>query len=160
MLTRLGLWSRTGLRTRPLIVTGSLPTVRHLTYLPPVVDIKDGTFYQQYSPDDSNQNPPVFTNLNFTLPGTKGGVTEKWAVIGTSSKKDFFDVLLGKYVCHPPNARSYPFYDSPKIVKRAPRWRPVGDSIQLMGFSGEGGATVGGTRGAYLGSAVCCSRSW
>ncbi|RJE20719.1 ABC transporter [Aspergillus sclerotialis] len=144
MLTRPGLWSRTGSRTRPLTLL--LPSVRHLTYLPPLVDIKDGTFHQ--SPE--NTNPPVFTNLNFSLPGTKGGVTEKWAVIGSSSKTDFFNVLLGKYVCHPPNARSYPFYDSPDIAKRPPRYRPVGDPIQLIGFSGEGGATVGGTRGAYL----------
>lgn len=152
MLTRPDLCSRTWPRTVSLTLTASFATARYASSRSPLINIKNGTFYRQYPTlehSTKDQNPAVFTNLNFSLPGAKDAV-QKWAVIGNSGRTELFDVLRGQYICHPPDARSYPYLNSRDVMEKSPRFRSVGDPIQFIGFSGEGSSAAGGTRGAYL----------
>ncbi|KAE8375052.1 P-loop containing nucleoside triphosphate hydrolase protein [Aspergillus bertholletiae] len=151
------------LRTRFLWrPTSLLRTTRAVSSVtPPLIRIRDGTFYENYpSPDDAdnNQNPPLFPNFNFVLSAGQTTPTESngdqslqhWAVIGTSGRTQLLDVLRGQYVCLPPTARSYPYLLTDEIAKKDPRLRFVGNAVQYIGFSGEGSGAIGGTRGAYL----------
>ncbi|KAI9930599.1 hypothetical protein ASPWEDRAFT_171224 [Aspergillus wentii DTO 134E9] len=138
----------------------SLRRARHdVSAPPPLIHIQDGTFYQTYpTPDDSSNgvNPPIFPNLNFVLPSEKStsrskkNAAQSWAVIGSSGKSDFLDILRGQYISIPPTSRSYPYLLSDEITQKDPSLRIVSNAIQSIGFSGEGSEAIGGTRGAYL----------
>jgi len=119
-----------------------------------LIQIKDGTFYKQYPTAEDSSNPPLFPNLNFTLPSKrtprKTSPLQHWAVIGPSERTDFLHILRGQHICIPPNARSHPYLLSDEIAAKDPRLRSVSNAVQYIGFSGEGSEAIGGTRGAYL----------
>lgn len=141
----------------------SFTAIRHASSRPPLIRIENATFYQNYpSPNDSakHQNPPLYPNLDFVLPagpkpGTEPGPEEeqghqRWAIVGSEGRDTFLNILRGQYISHPPNARSYPYLLSDEIAAKDRRLHFVGNAIQYIGFSGEGSAAIGGTRGAYL----------
>lgn len=142
------------LRARSIRPCSFRPPFRLVTTAPPLIHIKDATFYKNYPTADDEAkgvNPPIFPNLNFSLPsapGKKG--RQHWAVIGYPSRSEFLNVLRGSHICLPPNGRSYPYLLTDEIAKKDPRLRYPGNAIQYVGFSGEGSGAIGGTRGAYL----------
>ncbi|KAJ5772689.1 ABC transporter [Penicillium odoratum] len=146
---------RTALRSRgprPILFRGA----RSVSSAP-LIQIQDGTFYRQYpTEDNAATNPPLFPNFNFTLAsqtsplGKKDKSLQHWAVIGTSGRTDLLDVLGGKHICLPPDARSYPYLLTDELAAKDPQLRYVNNAIRYIGFSGEGSGTIGGTRGAYL----------
>lgn len=158
--------SRSAMRTRLLWPSAHLlpASIRSISSAaPPLIRIKDATFYQNYPTQEETasvtpQNPPLFPNLNFVLPshGTASSdlsnehSLQNWAVIGSSGRTQLLDVLRGQYICLPPNARSYPYLLTEEIYKKDPQMRFAGKAIQYIGFSGEGSGAIGGTRGAYL----------
>lgn len=145
---------RTTLRTRPW---PALRTIR-LVSSAPLVRIQDGTFYKQYPTEqDGTSNPPMYPNLNFTIPSgpvspSKGAepVQQHWAIVGPSDRTELLNILRGQHISIPPTARSYPYLLTDEIAAKDPRLRLVENAIQYIGFSGEGSGAIGGTRGAYL----------
>ncbi|KAJ6003476.1 ABC transporter [Penicillium sp. IBT 35674x] len=146
---------RTALRSR-----ASHPVSSHIARSissAPLIRITNGTFYRQYpTQDDAASNPPLYPNLNFTLPsqgspthGSKPSL-QHWAVIGPSGRTDLLDIFRGQHICLPPTARSYPYLLTDELAAKDPQLRYVGNAIQYIGFSGEGSGAIGGTRGAYL----------
>ncbi|KAL4806795.1 putative ABC transporter [Aspergillus unguis] len=127
---------------------------RLVSTAPPLIRIKDATFYKNYptaEDEAKGTNLPLFPNLNFTLPSAPGKEgPQHWAVIGHPARSEFLDVIRGSNICIPPNARSYPYLLTDEIAKKDPRLRYPGNTIQYIGFSGEGSNAIGGTRGAYL----------
>ncbi|KAI9797144.1 MAG: hypothetical protein M1833_005659 [Piccolia ochrophora] len=76
-----------------------------------------------------------------------------WAVIGPSSsgKTAFLDILRGRHLCFPPNARSFPYLSTDEIERKDHRLRVPDRALQYVGFSGEQHGLSGpDTRGAYL----------
>lgn len=121
---------------------------------PPLIRIQDATFYENYpTPEDEAKgvNPPIFSNLNFTLPSSPDATGHQhWAVIGAPSRTQFLDVLRGQHICIPPSGRSYPYLLTDEVAQKDPRLRYAANAVQYIGFSGEGSSAIGGTRGAYL----------
>lgn len=122
----------------------------------PFIRIQDGTFYKKYPTAEDPSNPPLFPNLNFTLPAirapgsAKAAPLQHWAVIGPSDRTDLLNILRGEHISIPPNARSYPYLLTDEIAAKDPRLRVVENAVQYVGFSGEGSGAIGGVRGAYL----------
>lgn len=145
---------RTTLRPRVLRLAAIRPT--RFVSSAPVIRIENGTFYKRYPTDvEDSPNPPLFPNLNFTLPSERtpkeeGAGLQHWAIIGPSEKTDLLHILRGRDVCLPANARSYPYLLLDKVAAKDPRLRSVWNAIRYIGFSGEGSEAIGGTRGAYL----------
>ncbi|PYH89112.1 ABC transporter [Aspergillus ellipticus CBS 707.79] len=147
-------------RARPLRPLALRTAIRSVSSVaPPLISIKNGTFYQDYpTPDDAAQgrNPPIFSDFDFTLPSRSslskdGKITpQTWAVVGASGRTEILDILRGQYLCTPPMARTYPYLLSDEITKRDPRLRSTARAIEYVGFRGEGSGAIGGTRGAYL----------
>lgn len=132
---------------------------RYVSTSPPLIRIKDGSFYRDYPAENDSVkgvNHPLFQNFSFLLPsaGTAGPEKEDslqhWAVIGSLHRTDLLDILRGQFICIPPTARSYPYLLTDEIAVKDPRLRFVGNAIQYIGFRGEGSGAIGGTRGAYL----------
>ncbi|KAK2751159.1 hypothetical protein FQN57_000236 [Myotisia sp. PD_48] len=129
---------------------------------PPVIKIENATFFREYptsnSQQDQNNNPPLYPGLNFTLPsprkipirreaGTESQhQQESWAVIGSSDRSVFFEILRGKHICLPPNSRSFPYLCTDEIDAKDHRLRFPGHAIRHVGFNGD----AGGVRGSYL----------
>lgn len=145
---------RTKLRPRVLQLTAYRST-RFKSEIP-FIRIQDGTFYKQYPTAEDRSNPPLFPNLNFTLPAIQASSTAKaaplqhWAIIGPSDRTELLHILRGEHICIPPNARSYPYLLTDEIAEKDPRLRVVENAVQYVGFSGEGSGAIGGVRGAYL----------
>ncbi|CAG8909138.1 unnamed protein product [Penicillium egyptiacum] len=145
---------RTKLRPRALRLTAYRLT-RFNSEIP-FLRIQDGTFYKKYPTAEDSSNPPIFPNLNFTLPcvhidrSFKAAPPQHWAIIGPSGRTDLLHILRGQHICIPPNARSYPYLLTDEIADKDPRLRVVENAVQYVGFSGEGSGAIGGTRGAYL----------
>ncbi|KAJ5312227.1 hypothetical protein N7508_003057 [Penicillium antarcticum] len=146
---------RTTLRPRVLRLAAFRPT--RFTSTNPVIRIENGTFYKRYPTDveDPSSNPPLFPNLNFTLPSERtskkdGESLQHWAIIGPSEKTDFLHILRGQHVCLPANARSNPYLLLNKVAAKDPRLRSVSNAIRYIGFNAEGAEAIGGSRGAYL----------
>ncbi|CAP95684.1 hypothetical protein E8E15_003813 [Penicillium rubens] len=145
---------RTRLRPRAFRLAAYRPT-RFNSEIP-FLRIQDGTFYKKYPTAEDSSNPPLFPNLNFTLPGiqldgaVKAAPPQHWAIIGPSGRTDLLHILRGQHICIPPNARSYPYLLTDEIADKDPRLRVVENAVQYVGFSGEGSGAIGGTRGAYL----------
>ncbi|KAJ5199895.1 hypothetical protein N7491_009308 [Penicillium cf. griseofulvum] len=122
----------------------------------PFIHIQDGTFYKKYPTAEDSSNPPLFPNLNFTLPAgqtpdsVNASPLQHWAIIGPSGRSDFLHILRDQYICIPPSARSYPYLLTDEIAKKDTRLRLAENAIQYVGFSGEGSGAIGGIRGAYL----------
>lgn len=116
----------------------------------PIIRIQDGTFYRQYpsSQADPSNNSPMFPNLNYSLPSHSpkaGGQQQHWAIIGPSSsgKTTLLEILRGKYVCIPPQARSFPYLSDTRKA-----YNPS-QAIGYVGFTDQGPGK-NGIRGAYL----------
>ena len=116
----------------------------------PIIRIQDGTFYHQYPSSQAapSNNPPMFPNLIFSLPSHSpiaGGQQQHWAIIGPSSsgKTTLLEILRGKHVCIPPQARSFPYLSNTRKAYNPSR------AIGYVGFTDQGPGTIG-TGGAYL----------
>ena len=135
-------------------------SVRNVSSTPPIIKIEQGTFYTEYPiPDSPKTNPPLYPNLTFALPSSvppmkDGDQTklEHWAVIGSSSKAKFLEILRGQHICIPPRARSYPYLATDALAVKNIHLRFPGHAIKYVGFDGEGKQSSGGIRGSYLSS--------
>lgn len=121
---------------------------RRYTSTKPIIDIQNGTFYKQHpSSINAQSNPALFPNLTYTLAdSTTPADRQYWSVISPSSvaRTTFLQILAGKHICLPPNARRYPaLSDAHTSLQHA---------VQYVGFDAERGSSVGGNnvRGAYL----------
>lgn len=121
----------------------------------PVIRIEDGTFYRHHPNSTlgaASTNPPLFKDLNFRLESEiEDGYGEQkhWAIIGPSSagKTTLMRILRGKYLCIPPNARSYPFLEQ---SHRSHGLRTPEQAIKQVGFDGEQGIGASAPQSAYL----------
>jgi ABC-type molybdenum transport system ATPase subunit/photorepair protein PhrA len=119
---------------------------------PPIINISNGVFYRHHpSSSVSSPNPPLFSNLNFSLP-TFPLEPHNWAILGPSSsgKTTFLQILRGQHLCFPPLARSFPYLSSDEIEQKDHRLRDPNKAIQYVGFGGEGDLSSPQPRGAYL----------
>ena len=128
----------------------------HTPARPPIIQIKDATFYRQHPSSSADQtaapNPPLLSGLTFKLPSFPSR-PQHWSILGPSNsgKTTFLQVLRGQHLCFPPGARSYPYLSSDEIAVKDHRLRIPGRAFQYVGFDGERGGLGGpGTRGAYL----------
>lgn len=164
-------------RTKPLCFRPSryaayaTKTPRDLNHAP-IIQINSGTFYRHHpstvATPTSTKNPPLYPDLTFELPSRPlqhlpeeadknfkasaelESQQQHWAIIGSSGKATFLEILRGQLLCFPPTARTFPFLSSDLIEQKDHRLRFPGHAIQYVGFSGERGQNFGGTRGAYL----------
>ncbi|KAI5201042.1 hypothetical protein AUEXF2481DRAFT_4120 [Aureobasidium subglaciale EXF-2481] len=104
-----------------------------------IIRIKDATIYKDVL--DQDKASPLFNNVNFTL----SGKNEHWAIIARNSslRTDFLQMLHGRYLCTPPDARTYPQFTARQI--------PLQQAIGYIGFDAERDG-LGGTavKGAYM----------
>lgn len=136
---------RARLRRRPFVYPQNLIRLSRLssTSSPgsdtPLIRLQNATIYKDSV--DQNNASPLFSDLNFSLPPAG----EHWAIVSTASsaRTDLLQVLSGRYLCTPPNARSYPYL----LHNNTPLNRAIG----YIGFdaerSGLGGTAV---KGEYL----------
>ena len=108
----------------------------------PIIHIKDASFYRRY-PSSQNQdtNPPLFSELNFSLSSDPNGGDESWAVISPSSiaRTTFLQILQGQFLSIPPNARTYPFLSAKSSSQQ--------HAVKYVGFDAEREKRV---QGSYL----------
>ncbi|KAL1959072.1 hypothetical protein VTO42DRAFT_2858 [Malbranchea cinnamomea] len=137
------------LHRRPLFLSRALtflPARYYSQGVPPIVSIKQGTFYREYPQGGGEQqnsnNPPLFRDVTFDLPRSSPGQRFNLAVIGSSGKADFLNILRGQLVCLPPLARSYPYLATDQAKGHLPS-----EAIRYVGFNNDVDSTV---RGAYL----------
>ncbi|OAX80355.1 hypothetical protein ACJ72_05313 [Emergomyces africanus] len=131
--------------------------LHHAVY-PPVISINEGTFYREYPIPGTlkKDNPPLFPSLTFSLPSyipTKDGECsslEHCAIIGSSDKSSFLDVLRGRFICIPPTARSYPYLLTLGARVEDSISRDPAHAIQYVGFNGGQNESTGANRGSYL----------
>ena len=107
---------------------------------PPIVRIKNGTFYRRQpslsaNEEENSTNRPLFRELDFCLPSDNID-KQYWAIIGPSNagKTTFFEILRGQHLCFPPTARSYPYLSTDEIAAKDQRLRYAGHAIQYVGF--------------------------
>lgn len=140
--------------TRPACLYRS---IRYISSTPPIINIRNGTFYRQYpSPKSSPQshNQPLYPNLNFVLPSTTSTENnasgqeglQHWGIIGSSGRTTFLKVLQGQHIVIPPEARSYPYLASEEFTGQH---RSPSRAIRYVGFADDG-AQGPSPRGAYL----------
>jgi len=144
---------------RPWRATLCYHSVRNVSSTPPIIKIENATFYHDYPIPDSplRKNPPLYPNLNFTLPSSVPSVKDgdqtklqHWAVIGSSGGAKFLEILRGQHISIPPTARSYPYLATDEIAIKDTRLRFPGYAIQYVGFNGGGIQSSEGIRGSYL----------
>ena len=130
--------------------------------LPPIVHIDNGTFYRQYpssTKSDNVSNPPLFPQLQWRILADPLP-QQHWAVIGASNagKTTLLEILLGRHISIPSNARTFPFLSTRKGKSVDHQVRSIQFAIQYVGFSDQGGGM--GTSGAK--AAYMCARyeSW
>ncbi|KAF4625356.1 hypothetical protein G7Y89_g12811 [Cudoniella acicularis] len=121
---------------------------------PPIVRIANGAFYRHHPNShlgSSTPNPPLFQDFNFELPSF-AAEKEYWSIIGPSSsgKTTFLQILGGKHLSIPPNARSYPYLESDEIEKKDHQLRNPERAIKRVGFDGEQGLGGQAPQSAYL----------
>ncbi|KAK8250167.1 ABC transporter-like protein [Phyllosticta capitalensis] len=124
------------------------PTVRRL-HTVPLIRIQDATFYRQDPRADATAaNPPLYPKLNFSLDPDND---KNWAILSpaSSNRTAFLDILRGRYICDPPNGRSYPYLASEELAKIRPKNRNLTRAIQYVGHDADRGG-LGGTKGAYM----------
>ncbi|KAH8808923.1 P-loop containing nucleoside triphosphate hydrolase protein [Xylogone sp. PMI_703] len=119
---------------------------------PPIVSIRNGTFYRQHPrfQEVPGTNPPLFSDLAFDLPSFPPE-PQHWAIIGPSSsgKTTFLQVVRGKHVAIPPRSRSYPFLES-EATSNGGAPRMPSSAIRYVGFDGEQSLGNQAPKGAYL----------
>ncbi|MCJ1447073.1 MAG: hypothetical protein MMC23_007582 [Stictis urceolatum] len=119
----------------------------------PRLRIKNGTFYKTYpivGSAPSRNESLLHSNVNFSLEAEKKS-SKYWAIVGPSNagKTTFLEILAGRHICIPPEARSYPslIYSSGRPDKL---FNPA-QAIQYVGFDTRGSGLGGpDTKGAYL----------
>ncbi|GAP87360.1 putative ABC transporter protein [Rosellinia necatrix] len=114
----------------------------------PVVNITNGTFYRHHpNASSTHPNPPLFKNLDFTLPSAVDPPTH-WYVVGPSlsGKTTFLQLLRGGHLCLPPAARAYPYLSSEAVPHRL---RVPSRAIRYVGFNNDS-LTPGITTSTYL----------
>lgn len=137
--------------SRPSSRTNSTSSISKL----PIIQIQNATFYRRYpSPKEEipSLNPPLFSNLTFSLPSFTLD-PQNWAIVGGSStgKTTFLEILRGEHICIPPASRAFPFLSSLDDQKQNAGYRSPSRAIHYVGFTGEGGGKERlGTRGSYL----------
>lgn len=115
----------------------------------PIIRIQDGTFYRQYPLQATpSNNPPMFPNLRYSLPSNSPQARDQqqhWAIIGPSSsgKTTLLEIFRGKYVCIPPQARSFPYLSNTRKAYNPTR------AIGYVGFTDHGPGNIR-REGAYL----------
>jgi ABC-type molybdenum transport system ATPase subunit/photorepair protein PhrA len=120
----------------------------------PIIGISNGTFYR-YHPNSTSAstggNPPLFENLNFELPSFSE-TGEYWSILGPSSsgKTTFLQILNGKHLCIPPQARAFPYLESEEIERKNHELRNPDRAIKRVGFDGEQGLGAQAPQSAYL----------
>lgn len=126
------------------------------TSKPTLISIENATFYrnhpESHDPQHDSPNPPLYPNLNFTLP-TNANPRQHWAILSPNSanRTAFLQILRGQYLSVPPTARSYPYLQSSEIATKDPRLRNPNNAIQYVGFDAErGGLSGASTKGAYM----------
>ncbi|KAG9700402.1 P-loop containing nucleoside triphosphate hydrolase protein, partial [Aureobasidium melanogenum] len=136
---------RAQLRRRPFVYPQNLIRLSRLSSTlslasdTPLIRLQNATIYKDSI--DQNNAAPLFSDLNFNLPPAG----EYWAIVSatSSARTDLLKVLSGRYLCAPPNARSYPHL----LHNNTPQNRAIG----YIGFdaerSGLGGTAV---KGEYL----------
>ncbi|CAD0098774.1 unnamed protein product [Aureobasidium mustum] len=136
---------RAQLRRRPFVYTQNLTRLFRLSSTSalgsdtPLIRLQNATIYKDSI--DRNNASPLFSDLNFSLPPAG----EHWAILSatSSTRTDLLKVLSGRYLCTPPQARSYPHL----LRNNTPHHRAIG----YIGFdaerSGLGGTAV---KGEYL----------
>ncbi|KAL7629703.1 hypothetical protein AAE478_001226 [Parahypoxylon ruwenzoriense] len=123
--------------------------MRFASARPPVINIANGTFYRHHPGAASiHPNPPLFSNLNFTLPSATDPPTY-WYVVGPSlsGKTTFLQLLRGGHLSFPPAARSFPYLSTDAVPHRL-RGVPH-KAIQYVGFNNDG-LSSSVTTSAYL----------
>jgi ABC transporter len=124
----------------------------------PLISIQNATFYRSYpTHNDDKHNPELYPGLTFTLPakpeesdGQTGKQSQHWAVVGSTGKTALLEILRGRYIAIPSQARSYPYLSSDELVAKDPHLRYPDRAIQYVGFGEEGPQAAVGTRAAYL----------
>ena len=130
---------RAQLRRRPIAYPQIAIRLRSLSTETPLVRLKGAIIYKDSL--QQNNKSPLFPKLDFTLPTAD----EHWAIISStdSSRTDFLNVLNGRYLATPPDARSYPYLELQNTTPHR--------AISYIGFdaerSGLGGTAV---KGQYL----------
>ena len=130
---------RAQLRRRPFASPQIAIRLRSLSTETPLVRLKNATVYKDSL--QQNNESPLFQKIDFTL----HTANEHWALISTtdSSRTDFLNVLNGRYLATPPDARSYPYLELQNTTPHR--------AISYIGFdaerSGLGGTAV---KGQYL----------
>lgn len=122
--------------------------------LPPIVNITNGTFYRTFPGSSSpRSNPPLFKNLDFSIPSAVDPPTH-WYVVGPSlsGKTTFLNLLRGRLFCDPPRARSFTYNQTHDDAEAGSRPSRLPDQmIQYVGFNGGDALGGGGpTAAAYL----------
>ncbi|EEQ89525.1 ABC transporter [Blastomyces dermatitidis ER-3] len=128
---------------------------------PPIVSISNATFYREYPTQVSpkKDNPPLYPNLTFSLKShipAKAGEhpsLDHCAVIGSSAKSTFLDILRGRYICIPPTARSFPYLlalGAARAKGSSSSSHDAAHAIQYVGFKGDQKQSAGGIRGTYM----------
>ncbi|TAQ84500.1 hypothetical protein B7494_g7168 [Chlorociboria aeruginascens] len=121
---------------------------------PPIIQIRNGTFYRHHPNSHhgtSKRNPPLFTNLNFSLPSFSP-TPEYWSIIGPSSsgKTTFLQILREHHLAIPPSARTYPYLSTSEIEQKDHALRVPNKAVKYVGFDGDQGLGAQAPKGAYL----------
>ncbi|CAG8061216.1 unnamed protein product [Penicillium salamii] len=124
-------------------------SIRLKSYVP-LIRIENASFYKQHPDVKDVSNPPMFPQLNFTLPSAQSPRPHHWAIIGNTNRTDLLHILRGQHISDPSDARSYPYLLTDEISTKDPRLRTVSNAIQYVGFNGQDSGSASGTRGAYL----------
>lgn len=113
---------------------------------PPLIRLSNASFYRTNLSPNSDPSTALFPNVSIELP-SDASPGESWGVVGASGsvRTDFLRILRGSFICHPPNARTYP-YLSTNAVKG--KLRLPANAIQYVGFDADRG--VASLRGSYL----------
>lgn len=133
----------------------------------PFIKIENGTFFREYPNTQQKSaalghNQPLFPNLTFSLPSKRSrsfphdthlahdSVSQNWAIVGETGKREFFDVIRGHHICVPPTARSFPYRTQDHTQTQSGCSAASDCAIQYVGFNGGQLSSSSGVRGAYL----------
>ena len=119
----------------------------------PIVRLTNATCFRQHpSSAPPDVNPPLFPGLTLDIPSSSTP-PRNWAILGSSSsgKSTLLQILQGRHLCVPPDARSYPYLSGDGAYCRHGRARSISSAIRYLGSSTERGGRDGpATSGAYL----------
>ena len=94
----------------------------------------------------------MFPGLRWSLQ-SEAASQQHWAVIGPSNagKTTFLEIVLGRHISVPSNARSFPFLSPPHSEVNDHPTRSLHRAIQYVGFDDQrSGSRISSARGAYM----------